>query len=442
MRKALSGFLAFVLLVLVAVLAVTGTMYVLRQTQRRTDVKDSVQGIEITPPKKDNSSDFSKIDNESLASRDGEKEIISSKGFEALDDENEKYLYECLRDSVYRISDEVDERGRYKTELIEVTGAEMESSAINTTINAFLYDNPQIFWMDNYFGYYTEDNKTYVECYSVLSGNQCELCINKLNKRIEEMLSCITSEDGKLERERKLHDKLLEKCRYNKDVTSLDDGWQYFSSYGAIVDGQAVCEGYSKAMMLLLNLAGVESTTIRGEGESVRHMWNLVSIGGNWYHLDATWDDDDEEYSYDFFNLSDERIQADHIIDPLLSAETYTDNFSYNFFLPQCSSLEMSYYNVEGLIINSIDSSTDNSIADLIYNKAEKGEQWVYFMVGDDLSYDDFIEYLLGDDASKLSELSKRANEYLSNGYKLNTYSFKNLKSTDRKTIRIGLVYE
>lgn len=442
MRKALSGFLAFVLLVLVAVLAVTGTMYVLRQTQRRTDVKDSVQGIEITPPQKDNSSDFSKIDNESLASRDGEKEIISSKGFEALDDENEKYLYECLRDSVYRISDEVDERGRYKTELIEVTGAEMESSAINTTINAFLYDNPQIFWMDNYFGYYTEDNKTYVECYSVLSGNQCELCINKLNKRIEEMLSCITSEDGKLERERKLHDKLLEKCRYNKDVTSLDDGWQYFSSYGAIVDGQAVCEGYSKAMMLLLNLAGVESTTIRGEGESVRHMWNLVSIGGNWYHLDATWDDDDEEYSYDFFNLSDERIQADHIIDPLLSAETYTDNFSYNFFLPQCSSLEMSYYNVEGLIINSIDSSTDNSIADLIYNKAEKGEQWVYFMVGDELSYDDFIEYLLGDDASKLSELSKRANEYLSNGYKLNTYSFKNLKSTDRKTIRIGLVYE
>ena len=199
MRKALSGFLAFVLLVLVTVLAVTGTMYVLRQTQRRTDVKDSVQGIEITPPKKDNSSDFSKIDNESLASRDGEKEIISSKGFEALDDENEKYLYECLRDSVYRISDEVDERGRYKTELIEVTGAEMESSAINTTINAFLYDNPQIFWMDNYFGYYTEDNKTYVECYSVLSGNQCELCINKLNKRIEEMLSCITSEDGKLE---------------------------------------------------------------------------------------------------------------------------------------------------------------------------------------------------------------------------------------------------
>lgn len=73
MRKALSGFLAFVLLVLVAVLAVTGTMYVLRQTQRRTDVKDSVQGIEITPPKKDNSSDFSKIDNESLASRDGKK---------------------------------------------------------------------------------------------------------------------------------------------------------------------------------------------------------------------------------------------------------------------------------------------------------------------------------------------------------------------------------
>lgn len=442
MKKALSGFLAFVLLVLVGVLAVTGTMYVLKKTQKKTEVKDSVQGIEITPQKNESSSDFSRIDSESLASYDGESEKISSKGFEALTDENEKYLYECLNDSVYRISDEVDERGRYKTELVEVTGAEMESSAINTAINAFLYDNPQIFWMDNYFGYYTEDNRTYVECYSVLSGNQCELCINKLNKGIEEMLSCITAEDGKYERERKLHDKLLEKCSYNKDVTSLEDGWQYFSTYGAIVDGQAVCEGYSKAMMLLLNLAGVETTTVRGEGESERHMWNLVSIGENWYHLDATWDDDDEGYSYDFFNLSDDRIRADHVIDPVLSEETYTDNFSYNFFLPQCSSNEMSYYNVEGLILNSVDSSTDDSIAGIIYNKAEKGEQWVYFMVGDELSYDDFTEYLLGNDADKLSELARRANDYIVNGNKLNAYSFKNLKSPDRKTIRIGLVYE
>ena len=96
MRKALSGFLAFVLLVLVAVLAVTGTMYVLRQTQRRTDVKDSVQGIEITPPQKDNSSDFSKIDNESLASRDGEKEIISKgKEYAYLSDQRDRG-YACF----------------------------------------------------------------------------------------------------------------------------------------------------------------------------------------------------------------------------------------------------------------------------------------------------------------------------------------------------------
>ena len=336
----------------------------------------------------------------------------------------------------------MDERGRYKTEMVEVTGAELETRSINTTINAFLYDNPQIFWVDNYFGYYTENNTTYVECYSTLSGNQCELYIKKLNDRIEEFLSVISEDDGKYEREMKLHDKLLQECSYNREVQSLEDGWQYFSAYGALVEGEAVCEGYSKAMMILLNLSGVEATTIRGVGENERHMWNLVELGGSWYHLDCTWDDGDDGYMHDFFNMTDTMISRDHVTDPLLSDSTYTDDFSYNFFVPECSSIDMNYFNIEGLIVTEITLETEEQIANLIYNKASAGENNISFMVDGDLSYDEFTSYLLDNSAYKFMVLAERANDYLDDAHKLKTNTCKTYKSESRQTLRIEMYFE
>ncbi len=442
MKKVLSRFLIFVLLALIALLLVSGTMYFLKHMDKTSHAKNSANGIEIFPSMMDRSADYSRIDSESLSSYDKENGRLSTRGYDALTDENEKYLYECLSESIYRISDEMDEQGKYKTGMVEVTGAELDSGRINTAINAFLYDNPQIFWLDNYFGYSVSDNTTYVECYSVLSGNQCEIYIKRFNEAIEKMLSVIEADDGKYEREMKLHDKLLEKCSYDHNVQSIEDGWEKFSAYGAIVDGSAVCEGYSKAMMILLNLSGVDAVTVRGEGENERHMWNLVEIGGNWYHLDATWDDDENEIIHDFFNLTDEMIKSDHITDPLLGDEVSAEDFSYNFFLPECKSLDMNFYNIEGLIVTSLGEETDNAISNLLYNKALAGEDRIYFQVTGELSFEEFNNYLLDNGGERFMALASGVNEYLESPHRINTSSCNTLKNMKRSTLRIKVYYE
>ena len=57
------------------------------------------------------------------------------------------------------------------------------------------------------------------------------------------------------------------------------------------------------------------------KGIKYRHTWNIVRIGGNYYHLDATFDNtlgnDKKEIRYDYFNLDDKSIFRDH--EPLIA---------------------------------------------------------------------------------------------------------------------------
>lgn len=71
----------------------------------------------------------------------------------------------------------------------------------------------------------------------------------------------------------------------------------YSSSYGALVDGNAVCEGYSKAFKIICDELDIPCVDVFGnwdKEESTAHMWNYVQMeDGIWYAIDVTWDDND-----------------------------------------------------------------------------------------------------------------------------------------------------
>ena len=59
------------------------------------------------------------------------------------------------------------------------------------------------------------------------------------------------------------------------------------TAVGPFYYGYSVCDGYAKAMNLLLHEVGIEADKVSNEG----HAWSLVKIDGEYYHVDATWDD-------------------------------------------------------------------------------------------------------------------------------------------------------
>lgn len=66
---------------------------------------------------------------------------------------------------------------------------------------------------------------------------------------------------------------------------------------GALLDGKGVCEDYSRSYQQLLRGLRIASVCLEGkeravyEGPTISHMWNSIQIEGQWYNVDATWDD-------------------------------------------------------------------------------------------------------------------------------------------------------
>lgn len=84
------------------------------------------------------------------------------------------------------------------------------------------------------------------------------------------------------------------------------------STYGALVNGEAVCQGYASLFYRLCREAGISTRFITGLGGGEDHAWNIVKLGDYYYNLDATWDDMEERgISYSYFLLSDKDF-SDH----------------------------------------------------------------------------------------------------------------------------------
>ena len=79
---------------------------------------------------------------------------------------------------------------------------------------------------------------------------------------------------------------------------------------GVFYHGEAVCEGYSSAMSLILNILGLENKSIRNKRGT--HVWNYVKVDGTWYHIDVTWNDTKDgsgNYTNYYFMLTDSEMQ-------------------------------------------------------------------------------------------------------------------------------------
>ncbi|WLR50658.1 transglutaminase domain-containing protein [Bacillus tianshenii] len=86
--------------------------------------------------------------------------------------------------------------------------------------------------------------------------------------------------------------------------------------YFALTGGETLCNGYAMLVYDMLKELQIPVRLISGTAGDIGHAWNLVQLDGEWYHLDATWDDPvpDEKGRtlYNYYMLTDEMIAEDH----------------------------------------------------------------------------------------------------------------------------------
>ena len=339
-------------------------------------------------------------------------------GYEHLTPDSAQNLYHLLEEAVYTIGTEQNANGYYYLGKVTVFGESLSEETIKLAITAFKNDHPEIFWISNVYGRGYQNGNTIVQLYSYVSSEECNRKIKTLETALKEITEEMVSDQSEYQRELAAFQAVVERCGYDSETASgKEKKWQSYTAYGALVDGSAVCEGYSRAMQLLLNTLNVECRLVNGVAGNTNHMWNLVKIEGEWYHLDATWNDQQEVVLYDYFNLTDEMIRQDHEIAPELSSMTQETLSSYmekgtpyNFTLPQCTAEKYCYLKRNGLSLETFGDGESRRIISSLQETAERHGEAAYFYVSDQIDFDMVLNRLFKGRSPKILSYIDGAN--------------------------------
>ena len=75
--------------------------------------------------------------------------------------------------------------------------------------------------------------------------------------------------------------------------TALDER---MTARGALLSGRANCQGFSDAFYLLASLSGFDVRYCFGRADGESHVWNAINLGGQWYWVDLTFDNNVENF--------------------------------------------------------------------------------------------------------------------------------------------------
>lgn len=214
----------------------------------------------------------------------------------------------------------------------------------------------------------------------VFMGSQADN-LQQIYDNAKDALSDIVSDEmSEYEKVHAIYDYIIYNVRYDHDCANAEDAYvsgnlslnEKMKYYGYYLEGifldkfykkdmHAVCDGKSKAFVLMCGIEGITAVRISGKASSDGqnfggHAWNKVLLDLNgtgnkeWYFVDTTWgdvgDDSKEFLSHAYFLLSDDEVKNTHVENPghgypkeegkfdYYAHETYTSNGTeYNYVI-------------------------------------------------------------------------------------------------------------
>lgn len=341
-------------------------------------------------------------------------------GYRSLSNQAERQCYKYIVQKSEKVSDNANESGLYDIDPIVVKNYVMDSYQIKKVMYAVQHDHPEIFWISSAFSYYTDKISTTLKLSSTFSKKDLQTATNELNKKVFNILSKIPSGYNDYEKEMFIHDYIIENCNYS---SRQNQDPSVFTAYGCLINGQAVCEGISKAAQLLMCATGIECRTIQGSRGNETHMWNLVRIGNDWNHLDTTWDGKEQINRYNYFNINDDIVRKDHkiAVSPSEKPQDYYKEQYYNFALPKCTSLKNNYFEKNAVKIANFDNLKDDTIVKKLAEIKTKRENIIYIKIAENVGLEKAKNTLFSNNSNIFFNHIKNANKSTKAGNPLDT---------------------
>ncbi|MEE8885270.1 MAG: hypothetical protein SOI56_01720 [Eubacteriales bacterium] len=328
--------------------------------------------------------------------------------------DTQKQIYDAL---LAVVQDPVAEKYRKRVELTESPESDEFKTDINYAYKALIADHPELFWLaqnGSAFSYYytgqADSDGTYVVMIQLaVTYDNYEKEMTDFNNAVDAFMADIDLTQSQPMIALQIHDKLIDLVTYDDELADTTEASGSVTDYGYTAYGAlcvnsrgeantAVCDGYSYAFEYLCQQAGLTVTRITGKAGSSMdslggHSWNLIQYDdGQWYEVDATWDDqepdisEDDQYYYIYEAAMSDTQYWNRIRHYLFNVTTDTiSNFvpddSYTYYMA-----DGSYATFLGSSYHIRDDGSDSSTGDVLTSRAPVAE-------GTQYSYDNLMGY-------------------------------------------------
>lgn len=242
----------------------------------------------------------------------------------------------------------------------------MEGKELTDVFLKLRLDCPEIFFVSGFhFRYYPDSANVELSPEYLFDKNKIKDHQKAMKARVEKLVRPAATM-AELEKEQYVHDFICQNVRYDKLKKSYSH-----EILGPLGQGVGVCEGIAKTVKILCDQLGIWCIVVISEANpekniKYRHAWNIVKIGGTYYHLDATFDNTLSHMGpvrYDYFNLDDGKVFRDH--EPVI------------WKVPACTVSDGFYYRVKKLSFTKMEEVEKRAL-----QAAKKGKELIFHWRG------------------------------------------------------------
>lgn len=250
----------------------------------------------------------------------------------------------------------------------------LTSEEITKVSIAILYDHPELFWYKT-----CGICGTTVTLFYGASAEEAEVLKRRIDEAVPKYLKGIEDTMSAYDAALRVYANVITAADYDGIALQKEkeaggpavDKIDYLRTIcGVFINGTAVCEGYARAVQYLLQKCGIECAEAVGKinkepGErDSYHAWNIVKIDGDYYYLDATWDDSSNTVQIvksDFIGFTYFCINTAEILQSRAVDRCPTD-------VPICDATRCNYYYHNARVLDNYDLNRIKSIAQTAAN--------------------------------------------------------------------------
>ena len=225
-----------------------------------------------------------------------------------------------------------------------VLDTDINVSQLNDIMMAVYNDHPELFWVQTQYEYQYGNNH---EVYSIKliyneTVNNISDNMETFNQRVNEIVRLADEYETDAEKELFVHDYLIQRIQYNERAPMNQ------SAFSALVNGESVCAGYSRAFQHIMMQLNIPTYYCTGVADGGPHAWNIIKLEDNYYNVDSLWDDSiGEQFGtmcHLYFNIPDSDFNIEH------------RRTGLSLYLPDCIGTDMTYEAIFGYVGYNIDS--------------------------------------------------------------------------------------